>query len=327
MWAIVTNRTLVWDYWNKKNCKKYIGYFDGNVCANANTVRDCDKVMERKGWVPYYRNWRSRIERPHELSYWATNLNNSRGKLFKKRGSKAGDEIHVAVDHVGVDNVENYRPGKFQTVIFPQTVGRRGELGEPNHREYFLHTDDARAKARDLYSLGADFLYGMLFRASFVIRKELVKETRPVSSADFSVGLHSRHSQSKNNGCDIREESRCLVRSLAKQSGNEACRVMIMSDRSCTISKLGEWLVDRNCTVETAKHSEGKSWRGEHGPFAGLGFFQDWVLVSKARSGFIGRDSTSSHLVRELIEYDRGMEEWHSGGDVKNLPAFQECKL
>jgi hypothetical protein len=82
-----------------------------------------------------------------------------------------------------------------------------------------------------------------------------------------------------------------------------------MSDRSCTQRKLGEWLVDRNCTVEKAEHSEGKSWRGEHGPFAGSGFFQDWVLVSKPRSGFIGRDTTSSHLVRELIEDDRGMEE------------------
>jgi len=145
----------------------------------------------------------------------------SRGE-FKKRGFLAGDEIHVGVDDVG-----KYQPGKFQTVIFPQMLGRYGGLGQPTQREYLLHTDEARARARDLYSLGAKFLYGMLFRASFEIRKQVVKEIRTVSRADFSVGLHSRHYKNNDDGCHTKNEKRCLERSLAKQSVNETCRVMI----------------------------------------------------------------------------------------------------
>jgi hypothetical protein len=50
----------------------------------------------------------------------------------------------------------------------------------------------------------------------------------------------------------------------------------------------------------------------EHSPLAGAGFFRDLVVVSQARSAFIGSARSSSALVDELIEYDRRTEDWHS---------------
>jgi hypothetical protein len=55
---------------------------------------------------------------------------------------------------------------------------------------------------------------------------------------------------------------------------------------------------------ETGKKTE------EHGPFAGAGFFRDLVVISQARSAFIGTSRSSSALVDELMEYDRHNNAW-----------------
>lgn len=185
--------------------------------------------------------------------------------------------------------------------------------------EYLLQTDAARQRATGLFSLENKFAYGMFFRASFDYSDALLQTQSTVptlnlrtdttaSSADFTVGLHARHSRVTDNGCDILKPKQCLERILTHRQPHETCRVLLMADHKCTLDKLKNWLVDRNCTGETANHVCGKSWRSEHGPFAGVGYFQDLVLVSQARSGFVSSDRTSSQLVQEIIEYDRLME-------------------
>ena len=56
-------------------------------------------------------------------------------------------------------------------------------------------------------------------------------------------------------------------------------------------------------------------------------FYPVLLFVSKGMMHPVAPDRTSSHLVRELIEYGIVMDVWHSGGDVKNMPYFQECVL
>jgi hypothetical protein len=58
------------------------------------------------------------------------------------------------------------------------------------------------------------------------------------------------------------------------------------------------------------------------------GFFTDLALVSAARTGFIGQlERSSSHLLLDLIEYDRKREELDKNGFAvaTKLPALKMC--
>jgi hypothetical protein len=89
-----------------------------------------------------------------------------------------------------------------------------------------------------------------------------------------------------------------------------------MSDRHSTIDNLRTYLLERNCSVVLAAQphtpvvKDNGTLTEEHGPFAGAGFFRDLVVVSQARSAFIGSTRSSSALVDELMEYDRHNNAW-----------------
>jgi hypothetical protein len=160
------------------------------------------------------------------------------------------------------------------------------------------------------------------------------------------IGVHSRHADDHDDGSNIRGEVECIDRVLAEEEAQrrqpssssspadhgETCRIVIMSDRSRTLELLRERASVRwNCSVVTAHEpattpatnrsssvaepdsasslsSSTSSWRSEHGPYSGIGFYRDWALmVSHARTmrGFVGRKRSSSLLVREVVEYDR----------------------
>jgi hypothetical protein len=161
------------------------------------------------------------------------------------------------------------------------------------------------------------------------------------------IGVHSRHADDHDDGSNIRGEVECIDRVLAEEEAaqrrqppssssppdhGEKCRLVIMSDRTRTLELLRERASARwNCSVVTAHEpatthatnrssrtadepdsasslSSSSSWRSEHGPYSGIGFYQDWALmVSHARAmrGFVGRKRSSSLLVREVVEYDR----------------------
>jgi hypothetical protein len=92
--------------------------------------------------------------------------------------------------------------------------------------------------------------------------------------------------------------------------------VYIMSDRHETIEHLRTYLLQRDCSVVLAAQPDAPVVKDngtateEHGPFAGAGFFRDLVVVSQARSAFIGSTRSSSALVDELMEYDRHNNAW-----------------
>ena len=129
------------------------------------------------------------------------------------------------------------------------------------------------------------------------------------------------------------------------------CTVYIMSDRSKTIGLLSKYVRDyHGCAAVVATHNNttiqrepptqpGLSPRedmmlaaridgggnksnlpghyAEHGPNAGAPFFQDLLVASQARDGFIGHCyRSSSQLVRELVQYERTIEaiqRWEMG--------------
>jgi hypothetical protein len=117
------------------------------------------------------------------------------------------------------------------------------------------------------------------------------------------------------------------------------CTIYLMSDRILTIDLLTPIIQDEyNCRVQVANHTttttttttpsistttttktrKRKAARirpKEHGPFAGVGYWQDWALAIQARTGFISFHlqprtfvRTSSSLMREVIEFRRVVE-------------------
>jgi len=165
------------------------------------------------------------------------------------------------------------------------------------------------------------------------------------STKTFTIALHSRHRYSSIDGCNIQFELDCLDQMmthllvsrrssavaantrLSPASPQTRFEVSIMSDRACTISRVSEQLPALNITVLVAAHDKGKSGKDEHGPFAGVGFFHDWALVSShARSGFIGTFRSSSKLVLELIEFNRKLEIWKNSG-MNNVTDIEVCFL
>jgi len=90
----------------------------------------------------------------------------------------------------------------------------------------------------------------------------------------------------------------------------ESCSIVVLSDRECTAPALQNWFNknEHRCTVQVAHHlGAGSSHIQEHGPFAGIGFFQDWALAAMyARHGFVGSLDrlglrSSSRLIHETM--------------------------
>jgi hypothetical protein len=216
---------------------------------------------------------------------------------------------------------------KEQVVTFPPMVDATDYLFTEKNRKYLLRTEAARDTARDIYSYGVDFMFGMFFRYVFTMVEESLANTQkaPIDSSVYSVGVHSRHIKTKFKGGGIQRETECLAKLLRDEKrGNRTCEVYLMSDRELTITKLQKLIESStNCTVRVATHATGKGVNDEHGPWSGLGFYQDWALSSRARHGFVHTGTTSSSLVIEMITYDHQLEAWRQGRNVTH--ALEEC--
>jgi hypothetical protein len=184
-----------------------------------------------------------------------------------------------------------------------------------------------------LYSEGVDFLYGMLHHDTFTYRGNERLSRSPqdqvLSSHNnkngITIAMHVRHSEDKSRGKIRVHEEKCLasvIRRARRAKGSDTrtvpCSIFILSDRKMTLLNLSSLARNKfNCTPVVAshdKHEEGTGLRGEHGPFAGDGFFQDLYYGAKARDGYIGHcGRSSSQLLQEVIVYNRRMEAWNQG--------------
>ena len=313
IWAIVTNRTLLWHYYDRNACRVFGADHSRAICEGANTEKDCNRVLKRASWIPGYVKWAKTIplDTPRILSYWATHEPSPGNKRWR-----AGDERYAGV----VDTV----PG--QVVVFSQMLGQDSSiLHNPRKRDLLLRTQGARQRANDLFAMGADFVYGLLLRESFLFQPKFVQNLQPLAEeirkTNVTIAIHSRHSIPTDDGANIRREVRCLEEMLQNSSLQvdlqSSCRIGLMSDRPATLQKLHDYLQRhfQTCLPVVAPHEAGTSFAGkEHGPFAGIGFYQDLYIASQASHGFIGsRYRSSSLLVREWMEYDHHLRAFQQG--------------
>ena len=130
-----------------------------------------------------------------------------------------------------------------------------------------------------------------------------------------TIGIHSRHIRETNDGSDVSWEMECLdlILQSTQPKNNlemqEPCTVLVMADRSATLAAIKLESNKRNCSVVVVEHENSAdgapNYEQEHGPFAGAGFFRDWLVVSQAQTGFVHyKDRSSSALVYETMVYD-----------------------
>ena len=319
LWAILTNRTLLWQYWDSPTCMRWSR--EKMVCRSMNREHECDQILSRADWIPSYEEWSQTLglDEPEEIPYHA---NHPKFYTISRYTWHEGDEKLF-----GADNRTKYA---MQVAVFGISISKVSYLRSAKIRRALLHTDYAETTCLRLHRLGVNFLYGMLHRYSFVFgeqaRKGLVGYQPPTAKNAFTIALHSRHRYVEDDGCNIEREVQCL-REVTKPINNRPIHVSIMADRTCTITRMTKLLERRNITVHVAPHDEGSSFREEHGPFAGVGLYQDLALVSQARSAIIATLRTSSDLLRELVEYNSKMERWKAGGDIGKMKGFISCLL
>jgi hypothetical protein len=325
LWAVVTNRTYLWKYFDSEACLASPKGPDGKEffnCSTTNRVEDCDAILERAAWLPSYDEWAPKLslDEPRGLHYWSTRPQTL--PWYVTQGYPWKPEY---ANETGVDARIDW-----QVVTFPRMVEVIDYIATKENRKLLLRTEAARDTAREIYSLGQNFMFGMLFRQVFTMVEESLLKTQqePIDPSVYSLGLHSRHIKTKYNGTDIRREKRCLVKLLPddEKRGNRTCEVYLMSDREVTITKLQKFIESSTkCTVRVATHATGKGVNDEHGPWSGLGFYQDWALASRARHGFVHTGTSSSSLVIEMITYDYHLEAWRVGRNVTH--ALEECRF
>ena len=315
-WAIVTNRTLLWKYYDQGICSQLGREHSPGICLTTGTRETCEQILLLKNWIPSLDEWQVVIGRQHnnsklvEAPFWSVHSTlTARNATLRKHPP---DSNNTTRDAAAAPAAVSIDVSETRLLHFGQLLGNdfARVLSTTKQRHHLLQTRQARATAQQLLQGGTDFLYGMLFHASFSFSDSLLSSL-PESSIDSNettISLHSRHSSLTDDGSNVTREVECLRRILLLGATTRPCRVYVISDRPSAVRKiLDAAYSDLHCTVSVVNHTEQTaSFTVEHGPFAGAGFFRDLALASRARHGLLGgKRRSSTLLLKELIVFEK----------------------
>jgi hypothetical protein len=57
IFAVITNRTLLWKYHDRSTCERVGEGHASKICIVANTPQDCSLVLHRHEWIPSFDEW------------------------------------------------------------------------------------------------------------------------------------------------------------------------------------------------------------------------------------------------------------------------------
>ena len=298
-WAIATNRTLLWKYYDYNTCRQVGKAYNHRICSQTGTREKCENVLHLAPWIPSFDDWYPvlHLGRGEVASYYSTHFSTN---------EMSGNHSHHDKDitHSSIDLNDN------PLLDFGQLLGQDfRSLHTRKTRDYLLHSSEARSTAQALLGDGdkhysGDYLYGMLFHTAFSFSESLLSAVNSSFHNETTIAIHSRHSGTKDDGSQVTREVNCLRQMLRNVS--RPCRVFVMSDRPKAVQGMSDAVAELNCSVTTFNHEEQNkttSFSVEHGPFAGAGFFLDLVLASQARHGLVGTRRSSTMLLAELIAY------------------------
>jgi len=314
--AIMSNRTVLWDYYSTENCMMNDvppEYFDEARCNSLDTIEACDKVLVRHPWIPSFTEWRDRLELPRQgVLMEAENTTEARRGWLNN------------YDHI--DSPRLFRISKMINgkLFYQMTM--------PHVRNSRVANKILQERAGSIMEHGLYFAAGMLLESVFTIEPSLEPKEVP-KLPPASLYLHSRHPAFWYNGSDIEDEKNCLNTLL--QGYNKSCAIILMSDRELTIdllkyeieSKWGCQTLVAN-TTKVVGETDANHTMNEHGIFRGVGYFQDWALARHARAAGIAYHKhpkpvlrTSSFLIQASIEFRRIFEY----NTMKEVPFFDVC--
>jgi hypothetical protein len=341
IFAIVTNRTLLWKYYDKETCE--IGHkgYNSAPCKITNKLGDCEKILRRAEWIPSYDEWAPTLGLPEQLG-----PRNADFRIGALKGSK-WIPSRTTIERFNHDS-EKLHQFSLSEERYPSKATRFQQKVVQTSREWFLDKQTTKnemlkelrinatspwgERVEKLYLHDVAYLYGLLFHETFTLRPELhPKETGfKIPPDTITVAMHVRHTEATHIGMLSLDQKKCLqavVKGTRAERPHSPCTIFLMSDRAETLRALQSFSTDLNCSTIVASHANGTSRVDEHGPFAGLGFFQDLLVAGKARDGFIGRCTrSSSQMLLEAVEYGRVTEKTGRETSPSNR-AIQKCCL
>lgn len=265
VWAVVTNRTILWKYYDMETCQRVGRNYDRSICFKTGTQESCNGVLPLRDWIPSYDKWAPLLglSYPSEVSFWSTHspisASNS-SKAFKVRKKRDEKAARIASEPSPIDLSTEY------LLDFGQLLGNEAAILESErNREYLLHSINSRTTAERLLSASNKFLYGLLFERLFSFNDGLVRAVHLAPNTTLgvrSVAVHSRHSNESDDGTNTDREIDCLKKVLPRS--NHPCVVYIMSDRPASIERIKNAAQGMNCTPFLPQHSKGLSFRKEH---------------------------------------------------------------
>jgi hypothetical protein len=320
IWAVTTRRFFLWRYFDETACREEEAELATGTCDSfLNTREDCADILQLSDWVPSWDEWSVKLNLTHEPTVRACGI-----------GTRDHDGLAFALDEQD-DKPRLLRVGQqlnLETAVV---------LGNPNnlYGKRLLVKKSSQSIALQLFKQGNYFTYGMLFESLFALHPSLLPSSdlvETVQEAD-SYFIHSRHPPSRGDASEISLELLCMERLLLNRlHPQDPCKVVIMTDREVTKPLLARALQETyNCTALSANTTQGSaSFRTEHGPFAGRGYFEDLALVMQTRTGFLAPHKalrsgigirTSSGLPREIVEFRRVLE----SATWDDIPSYAEC--
>lgn len=323
LFSVITNRTLLWKYYDLETCVDHRQMLEAlqvngktplKRCELTNSVHDCNAMLKRKSWIPAFDEWSTKLELPRPVYLTKNEMRGMEPATGGSGGGLLGDNRTVVIFHHTSTSLplESAMKALFAvpSVDDGQGLGTNSITSSSNGGNIAASATQA---LRELYSLGVEYFYGMAFRYLFRFSDRIMQsvpeeyrgrdgtESNPSSAADvFTVALHSRHTDDKDDGCDVDKELNCLRQILSdRRQQMLPCRVLAMADRECTLASLrsaleqpatentpsillpplsagGNGTDSKNndlqapvCTIEIAQHEVDKGIHDEHGPFAG----------------------------------------------------------
>lgn len=305
--ALVTNRTLLWKFCDRKPCR-------------VDFESDCAEVLERFPWIPSYdqftKEWKAR-----NCSESAEVLN-----LINPGERHRADEIFMCC---GIDDLNKHAVINVGTHEMQEMRG----VTHPNA----LLQNSTKALVSTLFSYGSTFLYGIMFRTAFRFQPHIVKANDDVmqlanlqhlmyatmkhphhhvsrdhhngkhtNSHAIVIGVHLRHSGTSADTEHVWDVHaiQCVQQALQQLNhsrevnSHRPCYILLASDRN---QSLNYWRESSNvyCTVITSDHAKSHPEWTEHGPFTGETAMKDLELVSRAPDYFIGT-LYDTNLLRKL---------------------------
>jgi hypothetical protein len=333
LWAVITDRTVLYKYMDKRTCERLkehqpMLYLSDAICQAANTVKDCDVVLERAPWLPSYDEFVDPSWEIHRVDFWQTHWFSLSPQWIRIR------YLFDESKHMNLTKVDRI---KFKLVEFPALTNADSTwLTKRFTRQKLLSTSGAKTRARKLTKKGLRFTYGMFFSEMFRLRDkefDLVNEYYPKPDGKesnlFSIALHSRHKLVKQKGRNIQNEGDCLDKVLANRPANHSCRVCAMSDRPLALETLKAWLEQKHhCDLIQVHHlDQTSSFSVEHGLNAGAAFVRELDVCHRyGIHGVIttstGSASSSSALLESLADYNNNKN--YDGSNYINVET-QYC--